>query len=195
MELNDATDNDQPKDKKKKDKDKKKKISRTVETMYRSTLTNHVELSGIADQKAGLLVSVNAIIVSVMVSLLMREIATNRALLLPTVILLVTCILTITIALLATRPSVSKSPSHDLDRSPDLLFFADYTKLSLPEYQAAMQEMMRKESSLHEQLIQNIYAQGTVLKRKYRLIKTAYTIFMVGFPAALICYLLVFYGA
>lgn len=176
-----------PKDKKKKDK----KSSRSVETMFRTTLTNHLQLSSMADQKAGLLVSVNAIIISIVASLMARQISDTPSLILPTCLLVAVCLLTITFALLATRPSVG-SQAEKLDITPnkqmDLLFFADYTALSLDDYQAAMKDMMAKEEKLHDSLIKNIYTQGQVMKRKYRLIKIAYTIFMLGFPVAIVCY-------
>jgi len=179
-------------------KDKKKKADRTVETMYRSTLANHMQLSALADQKAGLLVSVNAIIISIMASFMVRESFGNAYLIIPTCLLVVVCLSTITVALLATRPSV-KPQSQKLDvehvHKMDLLFFADYTALSLEEYQKAMKEMMVKEDRLHDSLIKNIYAQGKVMERKYRLIKIAYTIFIFGFPMVLICYLITLYWA
>ncbi|MCP1385331.1 Pycsar system effector family protein [Runella salmonicolor] len=179
-------------------KEKKKKADRTVETMYRSTLANHMQLSTLADQKAGLLVSVNAIIISIMASFMVRESFDNAYLIIPTCLLVVVCLSTITVALLATRPSV-KSQSQKLGaehvHKMDLLFFADYTALTLEEYQKAMKEMMVKEDRLHDSLIKNIYAQGKVMERKYRRIKIAYTIFIFGFPMVLICYLITLYWA
>ncbi|WP_052308774.1 Pycsar system effector family protein [Runella slithyformis] len=179
-------------------KDKKKKESRTVETMYRSTLANHMQLSSLADQKAGLLVSVNAIIISIMASFMVRESFDNPYLIIPTCLLVVVCLLTITFALWATRPSV-RPQSQKLDaehiHKMDLLFFADYTALTLEEYQKAMKDMMAKEEKLHDSLLQNIYVQGKVMERKYRLIKIAYTIFIIGFPLVLISYLITLYRA
>ncbi len=179
-------------------KEKKKKADRTVETMYRSTLANHMQLSTLADQKAGLLVSVNAIIISIMASFMVRESFDNAYLIIPTCLLVVVCLSTITVALLATRPSV-KSQSQKLGvehvQQMDLLFFADYTALTLEEYQKAMKEMMVKEDRLHDSLIKNIYAQGKVMERKYQRIKIAYTIFIFGFPMVLICYLITLYWA
>jgi hypothetical protein len=166
--------------------------------MYRSTLTNQLQLSQLADQKAGLLVSVNAIIVSIMATLMLREIGTQPALLFPTVLLVGVCLTTITLALWATRPSVNPQPiKNDIEPVPqmDLLFFADYTALSMEEYKAIMQGLITQEAVVHEVILKNIYAQGQVMKRKYRLIKTAYTVFMIGFPLAIVTYLLMFYWA
>lgn len=175
-------------------KDKKKKESRTVETMYRTTLTNHLRLSNMADQKAGLLVSVNTLIISIMTSLMIHEIGLNPYLIIPTVCLIVVCLLTITFALMATRPSV-KPMAENMDLSHvndmDLLFFADYTALSVEEYKIAIKQLVSSDERLHDSLIKNIYAQGKVMQKKYALLKKAYTVFMYGFPLAILVYLLV----
>jgi hypothetical protein len=99
-------------------------------------------------------------------------------------------LLTITFALLATKPAIK--PTKDIDRANlDLLFFGDYTILSLKEYKDAMKEMMTKNKYLHEQMIENIYAQGRTMKRKYRLLGISYWIFIIGFPLALLSFLYV----
>lgn len=175
-------------------KPKKKKPSRTIETMFRSSMTNHIRLSEMADQKAGLLVSVNAIIISIMTSLMVQQFTDNPSLLLPTCFLVLVCLLTITFALLATKPSVKgKQNPPETPIKMDLLFFGSYTAIPLENYKIALKEMMSKDETLHESLIENIYAQGMVLNRKYKLLSIAYTIFMFGFPLVLVSYLLTFY--
>ena len=180
---------------KKKDK-KKDKQSKSVETMFRTTLSNLIQLSKMADDKAGILVSVNSIILSIMTAFMAREIPKIPYLMLPTCFLVVVCLLTITFALLATRPLL-KSHSEKLNAGEtekiDLLFFSEFTLLSLDEYQIAMEEMMEKNKKMQKGLIKNIYAQGKAMQRKYRLIKIAYTIFMIGFPLAIFCFLFTIY--
>lgn len=175
-------------------KPKKKKESRTIETMFRTSMNNHIRLSEMADRKAALLVSVNAIIVSVVTSMLVHEFSVTPLLLVPSIGLVVVCLVTITFALLSTKPSVG--PSHVADEPNDkldLLFFGDYTRLSVESYKVAMKTLMEKDETLHDSLLQNIYAQGLLLKRKYRLLKTAYLTFMIGFPLAVVGYLLMLY--
>ena len=58
----------------KKDKDKKKKKSKGVETMLRITAGNNMRLSKLADDKAHFLLTINSIIISVLVSLVLRNI-------------------------------------------------------------------------------------------------------------------------
>ncbi|TAF26385.1 MAG: metal-dependent phosphohydrolase [Runella slithyformis] len=179
--------------KEKKKKKKKKEASRSAETMFRTTLTNHIELSSMADQKAGLMISVNSVVVSIMVSFMVNELADNPRLILPTCLLVVVSLLTITFSILATKPSVKSVPKAEGQRI-DLLFFGDYTLLSLDEYNNAMTKMLESENTLRNQMIASIYAQGAVLSRKYKLLKIAYTIFMFGFPLVVLVYFLALSG-
>lgn len=172
-------------------KTKKKKPSRSVETMFRSTMSNHIRLSEMADRKAGLMVSVNSIILTIMTSFMVHEFGTKPNLLLPTCVLIIVCLLTITFALLSTKPSVK--PPHTNHEKLDLLFFGDYLSLSKENYKEAMKEMMLSDGQLFDSLIENIYSQGKVIGRKYRLLKIAYTIFIIGFPLVFLLYLIVLY--
>jgi hypothetical protein len=173
-------------------KEKKKKLAKTAGTMFRNTMANHLQLSAMADRKAGLLVSINAIIISIMTSFLVHELTSNPKLLVPTCLLIAVCLFTITFALLSTRPNVtplSKKMLFGNNPNIDLLFFGDYTQLSIDDYKTAMKNMITNDAQMHDKMIENIYAQGKVMQRKYYLLKIAYTIFMVGFPAAIVFYL------
>ena len=46
--------------------------TRGIETMFRLTSKNHLELSAIADNKANIMISINALILSIMISVLFR---------------------------------------------------------------------------------------------------------------------------
>lgn len=166
-------------------KEKKKKPSRTAQTMFRSMLGNHLKLSEMADHKARLMVSINSIIISVMTSFLVHEYASNPKLLFPIAMLVAVCLLTITFALLSTKPSV-KPKNSPVSAKVDLLFFGDYTSLSLEEYKTAMQNMIIDANQMSETMVENIYAQGKVIQHKFRLLSIAYNIFMYGFPIAII---------
>jgi Family of unknown function (DUF5706) len=187
------TESELPEDKKSKKLKKKKEGSKSVETMFRTTLASHIQLSSMADQKAGLLISVNAIIVSIMVSFLLGELAITPRLLIPACLLLLVCLSTITVAIMAAKPSIKEKGTQAVEEL-DLLFFGDYTALSLTDYTTAMKALIANDGALQEHLIANIYAQGRVLKRKYKLLNIAYIIFMIGFPIVAVLYPLVYVG-
>ncbi|GGC50926.1 hypothetical protein GCM10011387_00370 [Pedobacter quisquiliarum] len=170
------------KDKKKKE-EKDARPEKGIETMFRITSNNHQRLSDMADNKAHIMISINSIILSVVLSVLLRKLEDNEHLILPTVTLLLICLVTMVFSILATRPSVPPgrfTPEEVLEKKPNLLFFGNFYRMSLRDYNDAMEKMMENRDYLYGSLIKDIYAQGIVLGRKYRLLRIAYNVFMFG---------------
>ncbi len=164
-------------------KDKTGLMSKGIQTMLRMTSGNHLRLSDMADSKANILISVNAIIISVILSVLLRKLEDVPYLTIPTLIFLLVAVTTIVISIIATRPRISGgtfTQQDILDKKTNLLFFGNFYKASFEEYNEAMREMMFDTDYLYGSLIKDIYTLGTVLGRKYKLIRLAYNIFMIG---------------
>ncbi len=172
-------------------KDKTGLMSKGIQTMLRLTSENHLRLSDMADSKANILISVNAIIISVILSVLLRKLEEVPYLTIPTIIFLLVAVTTIVISIIATRPKVSGGTfTHQdiIDKKANLLFFGNFHKASYDEYNGAMREMMRDTDYLYGSLIKDIYSLGTVLGRKYKLLRLAYNIFMVGIIVSVIAF-------
>ena len=174
-------------------KQKNSLLNKGIQTMLRLTSDNHLELSGMADGKANILISVNAIIISVILTVLLRRLEVDTHLTIPTIIFLVFSLTTIVIAILATRPKVSGglfSQEDILNKKTNLLFFGNFHKASLKEYEWGMREMMKDQDYLYGMLITDIYHLGVVLGRKYKLIRLAYTVFMIGIIISVLAFAL-----
>lgn len=167
------------------------KPDRGVETMFRTTSKNHLELSAMADNKANIMISVNTIILSVVVSVLIRKLNEYPNLVIPTIMLIVVCLIAIVLAILATRPNVSSGVFTDddvLGRKTNLLFFGNFHKMKLDRYDWAMKEMMKDAEYLYGSMIKDIYFLGVVLGKKYKLLRLCYTTFMIGFVLSIIAF-------
>jgi len=163
--------------------------TRGIETMFRTTSKNHMELSAIADNKANIMISINSIILSVMVSVLIRKLEEYPHLTVPSIMLTVVCLTTIVFAVLATRPNVSKGKFERLDivnKETNLLFFGNFHRMALKDYQWGMKEMLQDADYLYGSMIKDIYFLGVVLGKKYRLLRMSYTIFMFGFVLSIL---------
>jgi predicted metal-dependent HD superfamily phosphohydrolase len=174
-------------------KKKNSLVSRGIQTMLRLTSENHVELSNMADGKASILISVNAIIISVILSVLIRRIEVETHLTIPTFIFLASSLTTIIIAIMATRPKVSQgnfSREDILNKHTNLLFFGNFYRSKVNEYQWAMNTMMRDPDYLYSSLIMDIHQLGVVLARKYKLIRLAYTVFMIGLFVSVLAFMI-----
>lgn len=169
----------------------KLKPDRGIETMFRTTSKNHLELSAMADNKANIMISVNTIILSVVVSVLIRKLYEYPNLVLPTIVLIIVCLTTIVLAILATRPNVSSGVFTDeevLSKKTNLLFFGNFHKMKLERYEWGMKEMMKDGDYLYSSLIKDIYYLGVVLGKKYKLLRVCYTFFMIGFVISIIAF-------
>lgn len=185
--------------KNKKDKEKKKlgKPERGIETMFRTTLNNHNNLSGLVDNKANILLSVNAIIISVSLTTIIPKLdnPTNSHLIIPVLILIVTSVIAITFAILATRPSVTKGSftrEEVNEKKANLLFFGNFYKMPYEEYNWAMNELIKDKAYLYNSMIKDLYHLGIVLEKKYSLLRIAYTVFMFGIIISVISFLIAF---
>ncbi|MBD0259420.1 MAG: HD domain-containing protein [Cytophagales bacterium] len=172
-------------------KEKEKRPERGIETMFRLTSQNHVELSAMADNKANIMITVNSIIVSILVSILIRKFEEFPNLVVPTIILTTVCLVTIVFAVLATRPNVSSGTfTRDdiLAKRTNLLFFGNFHNVSLQDYEAGVREMMKDSEFLYGSMTRDIYYQGKVLGRKYKMLRISYTVFMFGFVLAVLSF-------
>ena len=168
-----------------------KNTERGVQTMFRTTSSNHFELSSLADSKSNIMISVNSIIISVALTVLLARLAFYPEYVVPTVILLVVCLASIIFAILATRPSVNKGKFTEDDirnKRTNLLFFGNFYSMQLDEYQWAMNEMLKDREYLYNSMIKDIYYLGVVLARKYKYLRISYTIFMYGIIAAVVAF-------
>ena len=180
-------------------KTQEKNTERGVQTMFRTTSNNHFELSSLADSKANIMISVNAIIISVSLTVLIARLAYYPQYVIPTVVLLTVCLAAIIFAILATRPSINDGRFTEEDirnKKTNLLFFGNFHQMKLEEYQWAMNEMLKDREYLYNSMIKDIYFLGVILAKKYKYLRISYTIFMWGLIGAVIAFAIAFsYGS
>lgn len=167
--------------------------TRGIETMFRTTSKNHMDLSSIADNKANIMISVNSIILSVIVSVLIRKLEEYPHLALPAVLLTLVCLAAMVFAILATRPNITKgkfTPEDIHNKQANLLFFGNFHKMDLKDYHWGMMEMLKDADYLYGSMIKDIYFLGKVLGTKYKLLRTSYTIFMIGFVISILGFII-----
>ncbi len=175
------------------DKIKDKKPDRGIETMFRISATNHQRLSDMADNKANIMITVNAIILSVIISVLLRRMEEYPHLTFPSYLLLAVNVITLIFAVLATRPSIPDGTfsTRDIeDKKVNLLFFGNFYRMNLEAYTAGMLSMMSDSDFLYRSLIKDVYSQGVVLGKKYRLLRMAYNVFMYGIIGSVIAFVI-----
>ncbi|MGK0325847.1 MAG: putative metal-dependent HD superfamily phosphohydrolase, partial [Polaribacter sp.] len=171
---------------------------RGVETMFRVALKNHMTLSNIADTKANILLSVNAIIVSLALSNLLPKLdnPSNNHLIVPTVIFVIFTVASIILSILATRPNVTqgKFTKEDVaNKKVNLLFFGNFHQMKLNDFEWGITEMMQDRDYLYGSLTKDLYFLGLVLNRKYKILRLTYTVFMIGILVSVAAFAFSFY--
>jgi predicted metal-dependent HD superfamily phosphohydrolase len=164
---------------------KQESPDRSVQTLYRVTLKNHLKLSDIADTKANILLSVNAIIISLVLANLLTKLdnPSNTYLIYPTFILILFSVASMILSVLATRPNVTtgKFTKEDVEQKRvNLLFFGNFHKMKLEEYEWALQELVKDKEYVYSSLTKDLYYLGLVLNKKYKILRITYNIFMLG---------------
>ncbi len=171
------------------------KSDRGIETMFRNTVRTHVEFSGMADNKANIMISINTLIIGAIVTIMIRKLDANPQLVIPTFMLLIVCMICIIYAVLALYPKntsgkFTKAEIHN--KITNLLFFGNFYKMELKDFEWGMNQMMNDKEYLYGSMIKDFYFLGQALGRKYKYIRLCYTIFMFGLIASVIAYTIAF---
>lgn len=154
-----------------------------IETMFRTALKNHMELSAMADNKANIMLSINALVISIVISALVSKFDKHPELVFPTVLLLIICLTAIVLATLSTKPKITTgkfTTEAVKQRKANLLFFGNFHNMQLNDYEWGMKEMMKDSDYLYSSLIRDLYFLGVVLSKKYTYLRWCYTVFMYG---------------
>lgn len=180
---------------------KNKSPERGIQTMFRVTMRNHLKLSDIADTKANILLSVNAIIISLILANLIPKLdnPSNDYLILPAGIFVLFSVTSMVMSVLATRPNVTSGEFTKEDvknKKVNLLFFGNFHKMKLEDYDWAIKELIKDQEYVYSSLTKDLYFLGLVLDKKYKLLRWTYTIFMIGMVLSVIIFFvaLKFYG-
>lgn len=170
-------------------------LGRGVETMFRTTYRTHVNLSSIADNKANIMLSINAIIISIVVANLVPRFGEMPRLILPTILLLAVCLTALVFAILATRPKVTEGRFNreDIERKQaNLLFFGNFYQMDVEDFHWGMMEMIKDSDFLYSAMTRDLYYLGVVLAKKYHYLRLCYSVFMYGLIISLLAFALAF---
>jgi len=177
----------------KKKKEKESQSERAISTVFRIVAQSQNNLSQMADSKANILISVNAIVLSVIIGTIFDNLLTDPNLQIPVMMIVTVCVLAIVFGILATRPNVTSGTFTKEDianKKTNLLFFGNFHKMEYTEYDWAMTELLADKNYLYSSMIKDTYFLGIVLAKKYRYLRIAYNIFMYGLILAMIAFVI-----
>ncbi|MFD2518512.1 Pycsar system effector family protein [Salinimicrobium flavum] len=173
---------------------------RGIQTLFRVTMRNHLKLSDIADTKANILLSVNAIIISLAIANLIPDLDApeNKSVMIPTLVLMVFSVASIIGAIMSTRPNVTSGEfTREQVKNGDVnvLFFGNFHRMPYDQFEWAMNEIIHDHEVIYNSLSKDLYMLGIVLDRKYRLLRITYTIFMIGIILSVLSFIVTYFLA
>ena len=164
-----------------------------INSFFRILSNNLNQQNMLADNKSNIMISINTVVLSLVIGSSARNIEYWQNLFVPIIMFVITSLLTTVFAVLATRPNFVKGlvTQNDLDnKKSNLLFFGNYTSLSLPDFEYSMLTMLKDDEYLYRSILADFYGQGKVLKRKYLLLTYSYNIFLVGLISSVIVFVI-----
>ena len=168
---------------------------KSIDTMFRIAASNNQRQFTLGDNKAHILITVNSIIMSIVVSLLIRKLNENPFLTWPTFIILVTSSVSIVFSILATRPKIDGgtfTPANLEHKDIDLLYFGNFHRMTASEYIEGMSRIMADQDFIHRTIILDAYWHGQVLARKFSFLRRAYNVFLFGLIISISAFVIAF---
>lgn len=165
-------------------KKKVEKLSKKTINIIRTTQRNNIDLTAIADNKANVLLSLNALMIAGLFPIVLSnlELIESYYLGVPLLILAVTCFTTIYYSAQVLKPSDfdKMRETYVSDAKPSPFFFGNFYKDSASEYFSMIKESLKNEEDIKSHLAQDLYYIGKRLGDKMSMVRKAYNIFIVG---------------
>ena len=152
----------------------------SIDHVLRTVQQHHVQLSALADTKAGLIITISSIVLTISLSR-MGDPNLRAALL----TLAAASLLALLLAIIAVLPTFAPRAVRRGRVPRNLLFFGHFAPLKEEEFLDEMERVMASDALLYETALRDIYSLGTYLyRKKYRLLRFAYVALLTGFILA-----------
>jgi len=161
---------------------------RGVETFFRVSSKNLYTRARIADNKANIMISINALVLSIVLGTFYSKMEEDPHLIYAVITLLFTNLISIGYSILATRPTISKKKFTKEDiksQSATLMTFDDFQSMSRDDFEWGISQITSNADYLYLNITRDIYNLGMKLSKKYKYLHRSYTVFFVGLTLAI----------
>ena len=160
---------------------KKKKKSNLINTFFRNALKSNLDLTSLADTKAGILISINGFILTVSVTA-SSFITHNKLMTYAFISIILTSLGSIILAVLSVKPRVKEKlvKKEYLEGYSSLLYYQDIAELSPQEYQEQIKRSLKSTKESRKEMVSHLHILSSEIKKKYYWLKFAYAFFSFG---------------
>ncbi|MEP0263042.1 Pycsar system effector family protein [Dokdonia sp.] len=174
-------------------KNLKKKLSKIeprpekgVETLFRLLSKNQYTLNAMIDRKSNILISINALILSIVLGTVLDQLGTDPHLIYPAILILMTNLVSIGYAVIATRPE----KEHGSRGTNNLMFYGNFHDMEEEDYVNQISNLMHQGDELYKTIAKDTFYLGKTINRKFKLLRSSFTIFLIGIILSVIAFLL-----
>lgn len=168
------------------------RAERGVETLFRLVSKNQYTLNAMIDRKSNILISVNALILSIIIGTVYSQMSNDPHLLYPVVMILFTNLVSIAYAIFATRPELE----HGRKDADNLMFYGNFHEMQESQYVDKITGLMHQGDELYKTIAKDTFHLGKTIDKKFKLLRKSFHVFLVGIVlsvmAFIICHL--FFG-
>lgn len=168
----------------KKIEDREEKLYKDIVSIIRTTMRNNTDLSAIADNKANVLLSLNAIMITFIVPFVLSnmEMVRENGLIPPLLLMLLTCLITIYISTQVLKPGkfFKKEKIFEKGYFISPFFFGNFFQMEATEYYDYVTAALSDKEKIKSHLLEDLYYSGARLGEKMSLMRNAYNLFVFG---------------
>ena len=157
---------------------------RGVETLFRLLSKNQYTLNTMIDTKSNILISINALILSLILGTVMSQFDTDPHLIYPVILILITNLTSIAYAIFATRPELI----HGKKETQNLMFYGNFQEMGEVEYVENISKLMNQGDELYKTIAKDTYYLGKTIDRKFKLLRKSFNIFLIGITISVIAF-------
>lgn len=179
-----------------------KDLGRGIDTLYRTNYRNHINFSAIADGKANMMISINTIMISVIVTLSGASLSVSKTYIvdnlrftIPILILLLGSLASVIFAVLSAIPKVTSKEINQkkLDEGKlSLLYFGNFLGIPKQGFVDYLKKLKADQEELYDSMSVDLYYLGEVLQEKYKLLTISYNIFMASLILTVLAFISIF---
>ncbi len=158
---------------------------RGVETLFRLLSKNQYTLNTMIDTKSNILISINALILSIILGTVMSQLSADPHLIYPVIMILATNLASIAFAIFATRPELV----HGKSETNNLMFYGNFQDMEESEYVENITNLMNEGDELYKTIAKDTYYLGKTIDSKFKLLRKSFNIFLVGIILSVIAFI------
>lgn len=159
---------------------------RGAETLFRLVSKNQYTLNTMIDRKSNILISINALILSIILGTVYSQLDSDPHLIYPIVLMLFTNLISIAFAIFATRPELK----HGEEKTNNLLFYGNFNDMEEDDYVEKMTGLMYQGDELYKTIAKDTFHLGQTIDKKFKLLRKSFHVFLVGIILSVVAFIL-----